>query len=186
MTWPVELALPTGRLRVPGPGHYVLVPPAREGAIDALLDAAHAALGEVATGWMPQDGGLLSNLPAWENILLAIQWHAPAATPALDARLQAWMSRFDHDEDAARQLLSRPPARLLEDERRLVGWLRQMLARPRLVLLEGRALPAGTRGSILMELIGEELADCAFIVIDGHAPAGYAPLSFTDEGVPPP
>ena len=131
-----------------------------------------------AVGWVPANGGLLSNLPAWENVLLATQWHAPASLSALEARMRSWCLQFGYDENGAALLLSRPPARLDEDELRLLGWLRQLLSRPKLILLEGGALPDGPVGRLVRTLLAEELAGSVLLVVDGEPPEGFMPLSF--------
>lgn len=177
MTWPLELSTPAGRLVIPAGGRYKLMPVIQDAAIDDLLDAARAALGPVGVGWMPESGGLLGNLPAWENLLLSTQWHAPAALPALESRLVAWMKRLGYDDEATRVLLAQQPSRLDEDDRLLIGWLRLLLARPRLILLAGRALPAGAPGQRVLALVDEELVDVALVVVDDEAPAWFDPLS---------
>lgn len=177
MTWPLEIPTPRGRLLIPARGLYALAVPIQDEVIDDLLDSARAVLGQVGVGWMPEGGGLLGNLPAWENLLLSTQWHAPAALPALESRLSAWMAGLGYDAEGTRLLLSQQPSRLAEEDRLLVGWLRLLLARPKLVLLAGHALPAGAPGQRLLALIDEELADLALLVIDDEAPAGFIPLS---------
>lgn len=166
-----------GRLSIPGGGRYALVPPIHDTAIDELLDAARAVLGPAGVGWMPEGGGLLGNLPAWENLLLSTQWHAPAALSALESRLTAWMAALGYDAEGTRLLLSQQPSRLAEEDRLLVGWLRLLLVRPKLVLLAGHALPAGVLGQRVLALVDEELASAALLVIDDEAPAGFIPLS---------
>lgn len=179
MSWPLTIVTSAGRLELPQPGRYVLMPSAGDELVDELLAAARAQLGAIGVGWVPEQGGLLSNLPTWENILLSTQWHAPAALPALEARLQAWMGRLGYDPAGARLFLSRPHAQLDEDQRRLAGWLRQLLARPRLVLLAGQALPEGAPGQRILELLDEELAGTALLAIDDEAPAWFTPVSWT-------
>lgn len=186
MSWPLELSTPHGQLSIPAAGRYGLSSALPDAAIDELLGNARAVLGPVAVGWMPEDGGLLGNLPAWENLLLSTQWHAPAALPALEARVEAWMPRLGYDERATRVLLSQQPSRLTEDERRLIGWLRLLLTRTRLVLLAGQALPAGALGQRILTLLDDELAGSALLVVDYDAPSGFVPLSFAAHkaGVP--
>lgn len=184
MSWPLVIPLPHGRLVIPEPGRYgVVVDTAIEEdpLRDALMAGARAALGAGAVGWVPAGGGLLANLPAWENILLATQWHAPASLPSLEARLAAWCGQLGYDKAAAGHLLSRLPAYLEDDERRLVGWLRQLLARPRLVVCEQGAIPSGTAGRALLGLLDEELAGAALLVVDGAVPVEFRTLLITND-----
>lgn len=186
MNWPLDLSLPQGRLTLPAAGRYTLQLARSDAAVDNLLGSARAALGAGGVGWMPEDGGLLGNLPAWENVLLSTQWHAPAALPVLEARIAGWMPRLGYDERAARTLLAQQPSRLSEDERRLIGWLRTLLARTRLVVLVGQALPVGAAGQRILALLDDELAGSALLVVGGEAPSGFVPLSFAahEAGVP--
>lgn len=178
MTWPLALRLGNNLLQIPSPGRYVLEPPVADSEVDDLLAGARAELGNAGVGWLAADGGLLGNLPTWENILLSTQWHAPAALPALETRLRAWMVRLGHDEAGTWRFLSQQPAFLADDERRIAGWLRLLLSRPKLVLLAGRALPQGAPGRQVLALLEEELTDCALVVVHDAAPAGFSPLSF--------
>lgn len=180
MNWPVRIDTGNYRLEIPGPGRYVLGTDADAGVIDALLVAARAQLGDAAVGWLPEDGGLLSNLPAWENLVLARQWHAPATLAELEATIGDGCARLGHDAAATARLLASPPAQLGEEQRHQVGWLRQLLLRPRLLLLECAVLPAV--GTPLHGLLDEAFADAALLVIDAagdaHGPAGFTSLSF--------
>ncbi len=180
MNWPLRINTGNYRLEIPGPGRYVLGTDADAGVIDTLLAAARAQLGDAAVGWLPEDGGLLSNLPAWENLVLARQWHAPATVPGLETSIAGWCARLGHDATGTARLLASPPAQLADDERRQVGWLRQLLLRPRLLLLECAVLPPVD--APLHALIDDVLADAALLVIDAasdaRGPAGFAALSF--------
>ncbi len=178
MSWPVDISHAHGVLRLPGPGWFAIDAALDDASLDDVLARARLRLGPEAVGWVPAAGGLLSNLSAWENVLLATQWHAPASLPALEARMRSWCLRCGYDEPGVIRLLAQQPARLAGDELRLLGWLRQLLARPRLLLLEGRALPVGAAGRSLCALLAEELAGSVLLVVDGEVPEGFTPLSF--------
>lgn len=179
MSWPVDISHAHAVLRLPGPGWFALDAALDETSLDELLAGARLQLGPEAVGWVPAAGGLLSNLSAWENVLLATQWHAPASLPALEARMRSWCLRCGYDEPGVVRLLAQQPAQLSGDELRLLGWLRQLLARPRLLLFEGRAVPAGAVGRALRALLAEELAGSVLLVVDGEVPEGFTPLSFS-------
>lgn len=188
--WPLTLAYSNGSLQIPQPGRYVLLVREEEEVIEGLVDdtlqAARDVLGEGKVGWMPGNGGLLSNLPAWENMLLSTQWHAPASLPALESRVRDWCGRLGYDTTVLAAMLARQPAYLDEDERLLVGWLRQLLSRPKLVVMRAESIPAGDFGNALQALLDEELAGAALLVIDESAPPGYAPLQADKNGTPMP
>jgi hypothetical protein len=187
--WPLTLRLTQGDVIIPGPGRYALIVNEYvddlEVVTDDVLAAAYRTLGNNAVGWMPEEGGLLSNLPAWENILLSTQWHAPAALPALEARVRGWCEQLGYDTSALTALFSRQPSFLSEDDRRMMGWLRQMLCRPRLLLLRSGSLPAGRSGALLQSMVDGELASTAFLCVDEQAPPNYQPLTPAQRGATP-
>lgn len=189
MSWPLTLELSSGVLSLPGPGRYALVVGEYDDDLDLVTDdvltAAFSMLGDDAVGWMPEEGGLLGNLPAWENILLSTQWHAPAAMSSLEARVHGWCEQLGYDTGALRTLFSRQPAFLSEDDRRMMGWLRQMLCRPRLLVLRAGAVPSGRGGANLQSLLDTELASAAFLVVDERAPAGFQPVTLGLKGANP-
>lgn len=166
------------RLVLPGPGRWCLP---GDAAPDALLAAGRQALGEASVGWIPGDGGLLANLPAWENLLLTVQWHAPAAPAVLQQRLQGWLAACGFDAAAGRALLASAPAQLSAAQCRLLGWLRMLLLRPRLLCCEPRALAVGAAGVALSNLLQEELP--ALVLVATGPVAGYGSFEWEGEGV---
>ncbi len=184
MSWPLELVVTTGAaaedsvLRIPGPGRYALAAVPDDATLDLLLANARTHLGQGGVGWVPETGGLLRNLPAWENILLTVLWHAPASLPAMEMRVRGWTARLGYDEAGTQALLSRQPDLLSTEEQNLIGWLRELLSRPKLILLAGRSLPAGVIGRGLRSLIDEELAGTALVVVDRPPPPDFGLLAF--------
>lgn len=176
MSWPLALEFAGARLTVPGPGRWRLQPVPDAERVDALLAAARVRL-PGAVGWLSADGGLVSNLPAWENLLLTTQWHTPASLPAMESRLSRWLAALGRDADAAARLMATVPARLQADERVLVGWLRQMLARPKLLVLEGQALALPVQQPALAALIDEELTQAALLCVAHWPLDGVADLA---------
>lgn len=187
--WPVELKLEQGVVSIPGPGRFAYVVNEYvddlEVVTDEVLAAAYNVLGVNAVGWVPEDGGLLGNLPAWENILLATQWHTPAALPALESRVRGWCTDLGYDGGALAVLFSRQPALLSEEDRLLMGWLRQMMSRPQVVVLRADAIPRGRLSTTLLKLIDQELATSALLVVDERAPDGYRPITPAPLGISP-
>lgn len=178
--WPLDLPCTAGVLTLPGPGRYAFVvqDDGRELDlwVDGLLAAARARFYEGAVAWMPENGGLLSNLPAWENVLLSTQWHAPASLAALETRVRGWCAQLGYDTTALDRLLARSPAFLDEDQRLLAGWLRHLLSRPRLVVMRAAALPDDAFGKAMLALLAEELPGAALLVVDEYVPAGFQPV----------
>lgn len=188
--WPLEIPLEQGSLYMPRPGKYALLVSEYdedlEVVTDQVLAAAYHVLGNDAVGWLPEDGGLLGNLPAWENILLSTQWHAPAALPALEKRVHGWCGHLGYDTTALAVLFSRQPSFLSDDDRRMMGWLRQLLARPQIVVLRAGALPSGRSGAALQALIDEEMGGAALLVVDEQAPPGFEILKPGQHGASSP
>jgi len=105
----------------------VVVLGAETGALPAKARAALRA--QVA--YLPADGGLLSNLNAWENITLPVAYHEPRRARGLASQAYALLEQFGAD---ARALLGKLPENMALDERMLAGYVRMRLGRPRLVL----------------------------------------------------
>jgi ABC-type transporter Mla maintaining outer membrane lipid asymmetry ATPase subunit MlaF len=124
---------------------------------DALSPKARAAL-RAQIAFLPADGGLISHLNGWENIALPLGFHAPARLRGLAPEVYALLEQFGTD---ARKLLGRLPEEMTPYERKLAGYVRMRLGRPRLVLAEdpGAGLAAGERGRV-GNFAAAYLADC--------------------------
>ena len=111
--------------------------------IDALPPRARAGL-RAQVAFLPANGGLISNLNAWENIALPIGYHAPQRLAGLAPEVYAMLEQFGADP---RSLLARLPEEMTLYERKLAGYVRMRLGRPRLVLAEdlGGGLGVGER-----------------------------------------
>lgn len=121
----------------PVPGRYQLAEwPAGEAPVDALLAALRRDGASV--GWLPADGGLIANLPVWENIVLPAAWPRRRARPELEqciAGMLAACERINPD------WLAQPVAQLDWVGRQRVGWLRQLLLLPEVLVLEPSVWP---------------------------------------------
>jgi phospholipid/cholesterol/gamma-HCH transport system ATP-binding protein len=106
-----------GRLRVHGTDMYALAEAARL----RLL----ARIGVVAP-----DGGLISNLRAWENLVLPVCYHRGLDTAQLEQPASAWLREYGLDARAMRELMKRLPERLHAAERILVATVRALLMEP--------------------------------------------------------
>ncbi len=111
--------------------------------IDALPPRARAGL-RAQVAFLPANGGLISNLNGWENIALPLGYHTPKRLAGLAPEVYAMLEQFGADP---RSLLARLPEEMTLYERKLAGYVRMRLGRPKLVLAEdlGGGLGAGER-----------------------------------------
>jgi len=111
--------------------------------LDALPPKARAGL-RAQVAFLPANGGLISNLNGWENIALPVGYHAPRRLAGLAPAVYAMLEQFGADP---RSLLARLPEEMTLYERKLAGYVRMRLGRPRLVLAEdlGGGLGVGER-----------------------------------------
>ncbi len=104
-------------------------------------------------GFVPEQGGLISNLKAWENLLLPAAYHQGLDAAAAEARVVAlWreaesapapsMARGPRlgpigDPDAhLREAMGKLPDRLTAFERRVVALIRALLPQPELLVYD--------------------------------------------------
>ena len=100
--------------------------------VEGLRPAGRAALRE-RVAFLPADGGLLSNLNAWENIVLPTGFHTPRLLRGIEARLNELLRGFGADP---RELLDKLPEKMTPYERKLTGYVRISLEKPDLMLVE--------------------------------------------------
>jgi len=100
--------------------------------VDGLRPAGRAALRE-RVAFLPADGGLLSNLNAWENIVLPTGFHRPRRLRGVETLVAELLRVFGADPHA---LLDKLPERMSPYERKLTGYVRIWLEKPDLMLVE--------------------------------------------------
>ena len=100
--------------------------------VDGLRPAGRAALRE-RVAFLPADGGLLSNLNGWENIVLPTGFHRPARLRGVEGLVNDLLRAFGADP---RALLDKLPERMTPYERKLTGYVRISLEKPDLMLVE--------------------------------------------------
>jgi ABC-type lipoprotein export system ATPase subunit len=113
---------------------------ARHGAPLVVFDADVGALPDAERrrlmrriGFVPANGGLLSNLNAWENISLPIAYHAPQKLEAAFAEVQALLDELGGVDD---ELLAKLPDEMTLHERRLAAYIRAVLESPDLLVVD--------------------------------------------------
>lgn len=84
-------------------------------------------------GYVPANGGLLSNLNAWENISLPIAYHAPQNLGGALAEVHALLDELGGVDD---ELLAKLPDDMTLYERRLAAYVRALLDGPDLLVVD--------------------------------------------------
>ena len=87
-------------------------------------------------GIVREGGGLVSNLRAWENVLLPASYHEGLVADEVLPRVQGYFERLGLAGDALASCLDSLPGLLPEHWRRIVGLVRALVMEPRLMLYE--------------------------------------------------
>jgi len=100
--------------------------------VAGLKAAERAALRERAA-FLSGNGGLLSSLNAWENIVLPIGFHEPKRLHGIAAKVYGLVGELRGDPQV---LLPKLPERMSLYEKKLTGYVRILLERPDLILAD--------------------------------------------------
>jgi len=100
--------------------------------VEGLRPAGRAALRE-RIAFLPADGGLLSSLNAWENIVLPIGFHHPRQLREVEAAVGDLLDGLVDDPQV---LLAKLPEKMTPYEKNLTAYVRIALEKPDLVLAE--------------------------------------------------
>lgn len=119
----------------------------RSGARLVLLGAEVGALAEPErlallgkVGFVPADGGLISSLNGWENVTLPVAYHQPRRIPHLFDEVRELLEDLGGVED---DLLHKLPEEMTPYEKRLTAYVRALLEKPALLLVETAAAGLG-------------------------------------------
>ena len=91
-------------------------------------------------GFVPADGGLISSLNGWENITLPVAYHSPARLPQLFDEVQELLEDLGGVDE---HLLRKLPEDMTLYEKRLCAYVRALLEKPALLLVESVAAGLG-------------------------------------------
>jgi ABC-type transporter Mla maintaining outer membrane lipid asymmetry ATPase subunit MlaF len=97
-----------------------------------------ALLGKV--GFVPANGGLISSLNGWENVTLPVAYHQPRRLPQLFDEVRELLEDLGGVED---DLLHKLPEEMTPYEKRLTAYVRALLEKPALLLVETAAAGLG-------------------------------------------
>jgi predicted ABC-type transport system involved in lysophospholipase L1 biosynthesis ATPase subunit len=87
-------------------------------------------------GVVPEDGGLISNLKAWENLVLPVWYHHSQSAREVESDVVKIFGRLGQDEDGLRRWMGQLPDRLTLHEKRSVALARAMLMRPEIMIYD--------------------------------------------------
>jgi ABC-type transporter Mla maintaining outer membrane lipid asymmetry ATPase subunit MlaF len=107
--------------------------------VGALAEPERQAL-LAKIGFVPADGGLISSLNGWENITLPVAYHAPQRIPELFDEVQELLEDLGGVDDS---VLRKLPEEMTLYEKRLVAYVRALLEKPALLLVETVAAGLG-------------------------------------------
>lgn len=103
--------------------------------VDALSTAERIAL-RARVAFLAAAGGLLSNLNAWENIILPLGCHHPGRLQGIDAEVYALVTELGGTPES---LLGKLPEEMTLLEKKMTGFVRILLEAPDLVVVENFA-----------------------------------------------
>lgn len=121
-------------------------------ALAALTEDAQLALYR-RVGVVPENGGLISNLKTWENILLPADYHQGRTAEAVETEVAELFRHFGYTDEAIESLMGRLPDGLSLIEKRLAALARARLMNPDILIYDYlfAGLPRETTG-LLLEL----------------------------------
>lgn len=117
----IEMAL--GEL-LPASGEILLFEQAREASKPGTI------------GWVPAEGGLISNLKSWENITLPSWYHNNRQKTSTEENVSHWLKELGIDQQDWERFMASPVARLSQWERKMAGLLRGLILAPRLLVID--------------------------------------------------
>lgn len=107
----------------------------------AALDAVPAG----SLGWVPENGGLIGNLKAWENVTLPLWYHRNRRVADTEKSAVHWLGRLGVPEAEMAAFMASPAARLTVLERKRAGLLRGLLLAPRVLVVDAGLFAGVTR-----------------------------------------
>ncbi|OGW57844.1 MAG: hypothetical protein A2Z09_03645 [Nitrospirae bacterium RBG_16_43_8] len=126
------------------------------------LNAARKRMGIVLN-----DGGLISNLKVWENIMLPLSYHSSISHHDMDEKMISILGKIGYDDD-----LSVLPGPLPVYKKRLAGFARAMLMEPDLIIYDSvfEGLSCDIRSKVLETITAfqDEKEGRASLLLDMH------------------
>ena len=111
---------------------------------ERIPDAGTATLHGVAVhtaprgniGWVPENGGLISNLKVWENVTLPLWYHGRRRSAVDEGKIVQWLGALGLADEEVERFMASPAGRLTTLERKRAGLLRGLLLAPKLLVVD--------------------------------------------------
>lgn len=114
------------------------------------------------TSFVFQDGALLSNLTVRENLMLPLDFHFPGIPKAdkMEA-ISGYLNRYSHAD-----IMEKRPAELSQAQKKLSGFIRALLTRPEILLIDEPLASVDPTSSrlIIQELVKQKSQKTTIIV----------------------
>lgn len=128
----------------------------KEGFVDALTGRAKPASGQILIfgkdiysisepeyiklfrkiAFVPEHGGLISNLKVWENIVLPALYHRVAGLDELQKQAERIFGALGFEGKALKVLMGRLPGPLSSYEKKIISLVRAMLMEPEIIIYD--------------------------------------------------
>lgn len=87
-------------------------------------------------GWVPENGGLISNLKTWENVTLPLWYHGRRRIAEAEDKIAHWLAALGLEGEATERFMASPAGRLTTVERKRAGLLRGLLLAPQVLVVD--------------------------------------------------
>jgi len=87
-------------------------------------------------GWVPENGGLISNLKVWENVTLPLWYHGRRRSAVAEDKIVQWLAAMGLADEEIERFMASPVGRLTTLERKRAGLLRGLLLAPGLLVVD--------------------------------------------------
>lgn len=101
-----------------------------------LNGAALAESPRGSIGWVPENGGLISNLKTWENVTLPLWYHGKRRIAEAEERIAHWLAAMGFENEVSERFMASPAGHLTAVERKRAGLLRGLLLAPQVMVVD--------------------------------------------------
>jgi len=101
-------------------------------------------------GWVPENGGLISNLKAWENVTLPLWYHGKRRVAETEDRVARLLPMLGVEGGAMERFMASPAGYLVPTDRKRAGLLRGLLLAPKVLVVDAalfNGVPHGVRAA---------------------------------------